>query len=227
MLSVLGQGYPDLEYMVVDGGSTDGSEDILERYSADLAWWVSEPDGGQTNAINKALARATGDVIGYINSDDYYLPDALEAAARGLESSDASWLVGACRFEDAASPESSHVWHPVAPPHSRPAWLLAPWSVPQPSSFWRREVFDRHGPFREDLHYAFDTEHTLRLALAGELPAIVEQEMAVRYLHDEAKSAAQDPFIRERRLLVDLLRDRLTLAERVELAARRLAARLV
>ena len=77
---MLDQGYQNLEYIVVDGGSTDGSVEIIERYADHLTWWVSEPDDGQTDALNKGLAHATGDVIAYINSDDYYLPGAFETA---------------------------------------------------------------------------------------------------------------------------------------------------
>src|SRR6185369_5500635 len=82
--SVLDQGYPDLEYLVVDGGSTDGTLDVVRRYEDRIDWWVSEPDKGQTDAIGKGIDRATGDVIAYINSDDYYLPGAFEKALTAL-----------------------------------------------------------------------------------------------------------------------------------------------
>jgi glycosyltransferase involved in cell wall biosynthesis len=187
--SVLDQGYDNLEYLVVDGGSTDGSVDIIRRYEEHLAWWVSEPDGGQTAALNKALRRATGDVIAYINSDDVYLPGAFDRAVGALQGSDARWVVGACRFEGDAG-FTTEVWRPEQPRGPRHWWILAPWGVPQPSTFWRRDVFDELGPFREDLHYIFDTEHNLRCAVAGLLPALLpDDELAVRVLHDEAKSA--------------------------------------
>src|SRR4029079_9681492 len=81
MRSVFDQGYPDLDDIVIDGGSTDGSVDILRRYADRLAYWVSEPDGGQTHAINKGMQRAHGQVLAYLNSDDCYLPGALRAVA--------------------------------------------------------------------------------------------------------------------------------------------------
>ena len=85
--SVLDQGYENLEYLIVDGGSTDDSVEVIRRYEDRIAWWVSEPDDGQTDALNKGLRRATGDVVAYINCDDYYLPGAFERSVRAFERS--------------------------------------------------------------------------------------------------------------------------------------------
>ena len=215
--SVLDQGYEDLEYFVVDGGSTDGTVEIIERYADRIAWWVSEPDDGQTDALNKALARATGDVVAYINSDDYYLPGALDAAIRALEADpDAWWAAGAARFVDADG-KTTEVWHARRPGRHRHLWLLLPWSAPQPSSFWRKRAFDELGSFRRDMHYVFDTEFALRLAYAGHPPAIVPAELSVRVVHPDAKSWDLEPFRREQARFVELFGPSLTPYERFRL----------
>lgn len=224
--SILDQGYDDLEYLIVDGGSTDGTLDIIRRYEDRIAWWVSEPDEGQTDALNKALARATGDVVAYINSDDYYLPGAFDAALATLEREpDAWWAVGASRFVDADG-VTTEVWHPRKPGRHRHLWLLLPWSAPQPSTFWRRRSFDELGPFRQDMHYVFDTEYALRLAYAGHPPALVPAELAVRVVHPEAKSWDLEPFRREQARFTEFFGPSLTPYERGRLHLTRTLTRL-
>jgi glycosyltransferase involved in cell wall biosynthesis len=211
--SVLDQGYENLEYLVVDGGSTDGSVEIIERYGDRLAWWVSEPDEGQTHALNKGLERATGEIVAYLNSDDYLLPGALDVAASALSESSALWAVGAARYVDVEG-RLLKVWQPTLPHKPRHLWILDPWGAPQPSTFWRREVFERFGPFRQDMHYVFDIEFGLRLVLAGELPTLTDRELAVRVEHQEAKSADRTNFDREEELLVETFKGTLTPPER-------------
>ena len=212
--SVLDQGYENLEYLVVDGGSTDGSIEIIRRYEDHLAWWVSEPDRGQTDALNKALRRATGDIVSYVNSDDAYLPDAFDAAIAALQDNPAAqWAVGACRFEGDVG-FTTEVWEPQLPRGPRHWWILGPWGAPQPSTFWRRRVFEEFGLFREDMHFAFDTEHNIRLVMEGLLPALIDEELAVRVLHEDAKSADLSQWGEDLELIRELYIPRLTPRER-------------
>jgi glycosyltransferase involved in cell wall biosynthesis len=202
--SVADQGYPHVEHIVVDGGSTDGSVEILQRWTDRLAGWVSEPDRGQSHAINKGVAWSTGEVVAYINSDDYYLPGAFAAAAATFVDRSPRWVAGRCRYEHTDGTLSELVV-PTRPQMPRRTMIAETWYVPQASSFWRRDVFAEVGQLREDLQYVFDLEFGLRCALAGILPTVVEADISVRYLHDEAKSATPENFARETEAMVEEL----------------------
>ena len=222
IVSVLDQGYENLEYVIVDGGSTDGSVEIIRRYEWRLAWWMSEPDLGQTDAINKGLRGTDGEIVAFINSDDYYLPGAFDAAVEALERSSRRWVAGSSvDIVDGDPVRELGVWQPKPPSASegllrgRHWWLLAPWHVPQPSSFWRRELFERYGPFRDDMTHAFDAEFMVRLALAGEPPELLPgRVLAARYGHSAQKSRERRRSRAEIRRLGELHGEKLSERER-------------
>jgi glycosyltransferase involved in cell wall biosynthesis len=224
--SVLDQAYPNLEYVIVDGGSGDGSVEIIRRYEPRLAWWVSEPDEGQSQAINKGIERTSGEIVAYINSDDYYLPGAFEKAIDAFERTGAGWVAGASAdLEEADPPADLGVWQPEPPDacegpfRGRHWWLLTPWHVAQPPVFWRREMFERHGLFRTDLSNVFDSEFMVRLALAGETPELLRDEvLAARFNHPQQKSRRLGRRRAEIRRFAEIFAPQLSPRERRRLA---------
>jgi len=185
--SVLDQGYPNLEYIVVDGGSTDDSVDVIKRYADRLAWWVSEKDAGQSDAINKGFARATGDVFGYINSDDFLYPGALEAVGRAYAAG-ASWVIGWVMSIEQDGGEWPQLPEKIASPSD---WFVRN-PVPQQATFWAARHWKDLGQFKQDLRYAFDYEYWLRLRFRGRVePTIVRRCLGSYRLHQNSKTVAE------------------------------------
>lgn len=206
--SVLEQDYPNLEYFVIDGGSTDGSVDIIKKYESQLTGWVSEPDRGQTHAINKGFARATGELHAYLNSDDLYLPGALRAVGeRYVEAGRPGILHGRVRWLDAQGEfldRSTHfgditTYQEMVDPW-RYWWRQKQWV--QPEVFWTAEAAKQAGSFDEDLHLAMDYGYWLRLLRQGERVERLDVDVAGFRLTPEQKSSAAVEAAEEIRSLV-------------------------
>ena len=192
--SVLLQGYPDLEFIVIDGGSQDASIEIIRKYSLWLKYWVSEPDRGQSHAINKGWEMVTGDLIAYINSDDYYSMGAFEKVAQAWRGNpEVALIIGAAASID----ESSRVKKVKKPfLHSSSPLdlsLLEPsaWYLPQQSTFFVREHLDRvERCMREDLQYTMDRELMYRICRQGRV-LLIGDCLAADRAHPQSKRINQ------------------------------------
>jgi glycosyltransferase involved in cell wall biosynthesis len=197
--SILCQGYPELELIVLDGGSTDGSLEILRRYDQRLTHWVSQPDRGQTDAINRGFALCTGDIVAWLNSDDLYLAGSLEHAARALLDHPQAGMV----YADGVMVDSDGMV--LDPHHYRPLSvldLLCFNVILQPTVFMRRHALAAVGPLDEAYNLIMD--HDLWVRLAARFPIVhVAEPWAVERTHPEAKTVAQaGAFVQEAERLI-------------------------
>jgi glycosyltransferase involved in cell wall biosynthesis len=219
--SVFAQEYPDLEYFIIDGGSTDGSVELIQRYADRLAGWVSEKDRGQAEAINKGFARATGEIVAWINSDDYYLPGALREAVGALTAHPECGMV----FGDVVSIDGAGT--PIN------VMTYGDWGldelmqfniIGQPAVFLRRAVLEQAGGLDLAYHYLLDHQLWLRVAQLAPVRYLPRRWAAARF-HAGAKNVAQAAgFGREAVRIARWMAEEPGLAERYRRLRRRIWA---
>ena len=189
MRSVLDQDYEPIEYIVVDGGSTDGSVEIIKKYADRLAWWVSEKDQGQTSALNKGFALASGDILAWLNSDDTYEPGAITEAVQYLKTHpETGLLYGDANFINAQGevigkfPSRQTDYHRL-----RQGYV----HVSQQASFFRADLWRQVGPLDPSFYFAMDYDLWVRLAALA--PVVYLPRLWANFrLHGDAKTIASD-----------------------------------
>jgi len=186
--SVLLQGYPDLEYIIIDGGSTDGSVAIIRQYESWLSYWVSEPDVGQSAAIAKGFSHVTGKYLTWLNSDDSYLPGAIACAASAFTMHPSAALVyGGCELFEEGGSRQIRVWQGA--PSTVRALILGENTIPQQAAFMRRTALEQAGGVDTTLHYVMDHELWTRLGRAGDLVHISDILARFRF-HPDSKTVS-------------------------------------
>lgn len=187
--SVLSQDYPHIEYMIVDGGSSDGTLDIIKNHEAKLAWWVSEKDKGQTDAINKGFARAKGKILAWLNSDDTYEPGAVSAVVQYLqEHSEVGMVYGDANFIN----ESGRVIGKFGSAQTSYRLLRQGYAhIPQQTMFFRADLWREVGPLDPSFYFAMDYDLWTRIAARTEI-RYVPQTWANFRLHTSGKTILSD-----------------------------------
>jgi len=194
--SVKRQNYNNIQYIIIDGGSTDGSVNIIREYSSFLDYWVSEPDSGQSDAINKGMRKATGDLVTWINSDDLLLPGSLQAIANAwMKNPSASLFSGDCIR---IGPSNEYLGCHVVPRQLKWFSKRGLIYIDQPGTFWRRDLFQVDDWLDTNLHTVMDHDLWYRITLQYQNTIKLNRCIAAFRLHDKSKTAnIHDLFIKE------------------------------
>ena len=184
ILSVLNQNYPNLEYIIMDGGSTDGSVEIIKKYEKYLSYWVSEKDHGQADAINKGFQKATGDLVAWQNSDDIYLPNAfLNLANTYKKKPDYDIYFGNVYLIDENDKIIREMrFHPFSVNHL----IYYDWNLTSQATFWKRKIFDEVG-YLKDYNVCFDWEWFIRLGKKRYKFFFIHEFMGAYRIHGQSK----------------------------------------
>ena len=187
--SVLSQDYKNIEYIIIDGGSTDNTQDIIEKYADKLSYWASEKDSGQTDAINKGFSKAKGDIIAWINSDDTYIPGAVSEAVAYLDANPEVGLVyGDANFID----ENDKVIGKFPAKQTDYKKLRQGYvHITQQAAFFRKDVWDKVGPLDPSFYFAMDYDLWVRIAAVA--PIVYLPKLWANFrLHRDAKTISAD-----------------------------------
>jgi glycosyltransferase involved in cell wall biosynthesis len=193
--SIIDQNYPNLELIVIDGGSTDGSPDIISRYENRIKFWCSEPDGGQTHGIVKGFSHATGDILCFINSDDLLEHGSLYDVGRYFtQHPEADAVYGNTLWIDA---EGKAIRPQKEIPFSRFIFLHTYNYIPGMSMFWRRAIYDRSGGLNPDFQMAFDADMWMRFSDHGTIKHVARQWSRMRRYSEQKTMRLRELTIRE------------------------------
>ncbi|RJQ25835.1 glycosyltransferase [Candidatus Parcubacteria bacterium] len=183
--SVLLQGYPDIEYIIMDGGSSDDSISVIRKYSYWLSYWESKPDRGQAHAINRGFKHASGQINSYLNSDDFYMPAALEAVSFSFNRNHINDLfVGNCVVFN--EKQIREIWIPQLPINRNTVLIRSVFA--QPACFWTNQIHDSLGGLNESFSYCLDQEFFIRILLNNKLPVHVNKTLASFRMHEGSKT---------------------------------------
>ncbi len=202
ILSVINQHYPNLEYIIIDGASTDNSVEIIKKYEKHLAYFISEPDKGMTDALIKGFSKATGEILAWLNSDDTYLPETFKYVATQYKKNKFDFLYADCHITDIDNKLINRA-KSYYTNYKYQAWGIVP--VYQPSCFWSKEIFDKIGGLNPDFHVTMDGDLFYRILKYCKNPVRKNRALSTFRIHpgQSGSWAPQGRYQQERQLLFE------------------------